>query len=116
MLEKTIQAKIIKFLKQKNHFCYKHLATSVNGIPDIMCIIHGIPVFIEVKRPGGRATELQELKIAEIVENNGVAFAVHSYEAFLDKYNEIKLFFEMHGDKPAYIYLREFLNKVSISG
>lgn len=116
MLEKTIQSKIIKFLKQKDHFCYKHLATSVNGIPDIMCIIHGIPVFIEVKKPGGRATELQEIKIAEIVDNNGVAFIVHSYEAFLDKYGEITLYFEMYGNKPSLLHLREFLRKVSLNG
>lgn len=114
MLEKEIQSKIIKFLKSKEHFCYKHVATSVNGIPDIMCIIRGIPVFIEVKRPGGKATELQMLKIAEIVENNGIAFIVHTYESFLDKYEEIRLFFEAYEMSEALIKLHELNRKLSL--
>jgi hypothetical protein len=44
------------------------------GIPDLLCVKHGLAVFLEVKQPGKYATKLQNHRIAEI-KNVGGAVA-----------------------------------------
>ena len=81
MLESKIQARILKRLKKLNDcYVYKNIVTSKKGVPDICMVYLGKPIFLEVKRPGGKPTELQEYNIKKIREAGGVAEVVHSWE------------------------------------
>jgi hypothetical protein len=42
------------------------IKTSKNGIPDLMCLRNGITMFIEVKKPNGRLSELQKIRIKQL--------------------------------------------------
>lgn len=59
MLEKHIQSAIRDRLKAKGYLVVKLVVTSMFGIPDLMAIKDGSVVFIEVKQPGKKPTDLQ---------------------------------------------------------
>ncbi len=80
VLESTIQARIIKWLKSEGYFVTKLIQTSTNGIPDLIAIRDGKTVFIEVKRPGRNAEPLQLYRIEELVSKGVAAFVAHSVE------------------------------------
>ncbi len=46
--------------------CIKLIKTNKNGIPDLMCLKDGITMFIEVKRPNGKLSELQKIRIKQL--------------------------------------------------
>jgi hypothetical protein len=43
----------------------------MSGVPDLLCIRQGRAVFLEVKQPGKRATEIQQRRMAEIEREGG---------------------------------------------
>ena len=61
----------------------------VNGIPDFCGIYKGRPLYIEAKAPGGKVSELQKQRIAEIRAAGGLALVVASVE-------ELELALRMH--------------------
>ena len=46
--------------------CIKLIKTNKNGIPDLMCLKDGVTMFIEVKRPNGKLSELQKIRIKQL--------------------------------------------------
>lgn len=81
--ERDIQKAILDFLRLKNIFCYKNNVSGIykpstgsyipsqsSGSPDIIAIIKGKYIGIEVKRPGNKMSPLQ-LAFKEKVENAG---------------------------------------------
>jgi Holliday junction resolvase len=42
------------------------IKTNKNGIPDLMCLKDGVTMFIEVKRPNGKLSELQKIRIKQL--------------------------------------------------
>lgn len=66
ILEKDIQAKIKKQLERSGWLVIKLIQTSLNGIPDLLCIRESEAVFIEVKRPGGKVSPLQTYRIGQL--------------------------------------------------
>ena len=60
----------------------KHHADGMSpaGIPDIIGVLNGTPLFIEVKAPGERPTRLQEYTLSEIGLAGGLAFSTDSLE------------------------------------
>lgn len=68
MLEKNIQTKIKKKLELEGWFVIKLITTSWNGIPDLLCLRNGITMFVEVKRPNGKLSELQKVRIEKLKE------------------------------------------------
>lgn len=78
--ESYYQTKIIKWLKKEYPaaFVWKAAAGpySRGGIPDICAIIDGKFYGFEVKRPGGKASKLQEKTIEEIKAAGGIAAVV----------------------------------------
>ena len=67
MLEKNIQTKIKKKLELEGWFVIKLITTSCNGIPDIMALKGGKTMFIEVKQPDGKLSELQNVRIGQLL-------------------------------------------------
>lgn len=74
--EKQIQKEIVNYLKEENYsvdVITKGMHGN-NGISDIIAVGHGKILYIEVKRPGKKATELQRLFLQE--KNRMGAFAI----------------------------------------
>jgi hypothetical protein len=38
----------------------------VSGLPDVLCIKDGAAAWLEVKRPGGKVSKVQEVRIEEL--------------------------------------------------
>ena len=68
MLESKIQTKIKKKLEAEGWLVIKLIRTSVNGIPDILALKNGRAIFIEVKQPTGKLSEVQKLRIKQLQE------------------------------------------------
>lgn len=61
------------------------------GVPDIIAVINGRFVGIEVKRPGGVVSKLQEYHIRKINEAGGAAFVAYSVEEVKDKLRQFNV-------------------------
>jgi Holliday junction resolvase len=68
MIEQDRQTKIKNRLKKDGWIVVKLLKTSLNGIPDLMCLKNGCVVFIEVKSENGVLSELQKYVIKQLRE------------------------------------------------
>ncbi len=67
MREQQIQAKKIKELEEQGYYVIKLSKTNKNGIPDLIAIPPNSDVlFVEVKTPKGRLSELQSFRIKEL--------------------------------------------------
>jgi hypothetical protein len=67
MKEQQIQAKKIKELEAQGYYVIKLINTNKNGIPDLIAIPKDSDViFIEVKRPTGKVSKLQEYRLKEL--------------------------------------------------
>jgi Holliday junction resolvase len=78
--EQQIQSKLIKKLESEGYYVIKLVKTNKNGIPDLIAIPPGSDVLlIEVKRPDGRLSKLQEFRIKEL-KSHGVNASVHRGE------------------------------------
>jgi len=70
MTEQQIQSKIIKKLEQDGYYVLKLIKTNKNGIPDLLAVKGDCCQFIEVKRPEGKLSELQKVRIKELKSRN----------------------------------------------
>ena len=65
--ESAIEAKVVKWARDNGWLCYKFVSPGQRSVPDRMFISpYGRVVFIEFKRPGGKATVLQASEIEKI--------------------------------------------------
>lgn len=80
--EKTIENQIKKWLEQHGYWWMKVHGDiyQKSGVPDILACINGKFVGIEVKRPGGKTSALQDYNIEQIRASGGVAFVATSVE------------------------------------
>lgn len=94
--EVKVQSKITNFLKSemnagKGVYYEKRQAIGVQykkGVPDIWFVMNGYHFEIEVKRPGGTRSALQE-KYELIFKRTGAIYAcVDSFEQFKEIYDE----------------------------
>jgi len=66
MLEQQIQKRITTKLEQEGYFVLKIIKANKNGYPDLIAVKNNITTFVEVKRPTGRLSELQKVRIQEL--------------------------------------------------
>lgn len=79
MTEQQIQTKIIKKLESQGYYVIKLVQTNKPGIPDLIAIPKDSDVeFIEVKRPGGKASPLQLYRIKEL-NDHGVKAEIQEF-------------------------------------
>lgn len=102
MLEQYIQKQILDYLRFRGIPCYKHqnagirkldgsyIPTHTRGVSDIIGCLpkSGRFLAIEVKRPGGKATQEQQNFLDTINEAGGLAFVATSVE---DVEHELKV-------------------------
>lgn len=77
MREQQIQSRRIKELEAEGYYVIKLINTNKNGIPDLIAIPKGSDViFVEVKKPGGKLSKLQEYRLKEL-EAHGVKVEIY---------------------------------------
>ena len=64
--EQAIQKKIINQLEQEGYLVLKLIKCNKNGYPDLLAVKSNDTMFIEVKRPDGKLSKLQKLRISEM--------------------------------------------------
>jgi len=70
MTEQQIQAKRIKQLESEGYYVIKLTTTNKNGIPDLIALPPNCDaLFVEVKKPKGKLSKLQEFRIKELDEH-----------------------------------------------
>jgi Holliday junction resolvase len=77
-MESKIQAKIKARFEQAGWIVVKLIQTNCNGIPDLMCLKGGKTVFVEVKQPGKKPTELQQFRHDQLTQNGFQVFILSS--------------------------------------
>jgi hypothetical protein len=70
MLESAIQSGIKKKMQEDGWMVVKLIKTSMNGIPDLMCLKDGDVKFIEVKQAKGVISPIQQYVI-DMLRTNG---------------------------------------------
>jgi Holliday junction resolvase len=76
MKEQQIQTKKIKELEDEGYYVIKLINTNKNGIPDLIAIPKNSDVlFVEVKKPDGKLSKLQEFRLKEL-EKHGIKVEV----------------------------------------
>lgn len=77
MTEQQIQSKRIKELEAEGYYVIKLIRTNKNGIPDLIAIPKGSDVlFVEVKKPDGKLSKLQEYRLKEL-QAHGVKIEIY---------------------------------------
>jgi len=68
LTEQKIQSKIIAKLQKEGWLCLKIIKLSASGYPDLLCHRQGETMYIEVKRPTGKLSEIQKIRIRQLRE------------------------------------------------
>jgi len=71
MKESQLQTQIKNRLTKHGWLVVKIISSSMNGIPDLMCIRKGVVIFLEVKTDVGIVAPLQEY-VMKLLKSNGV--------------------------------------------
>jgi Holliday junction resolvase len=66
LTEQAIQRKLIKQLEADGYYVIKLTVTNKTGIPDLIALKPNEVRFIEVKRPNGKVSKIQEYRIKEL--------------------------------------------------
>jgi hypothetical protein len=80
MLESTLKTKAKKELEKAGWLVIHLIQTNMNGIPDTMILKGGRAVFIEFKRLGKEARELQEYRIKQLTKYGFEALVIDDME------------------------------------
>jgi Holliday junction resolvase len=74
--EQQIQKKRIDQLEADGWYVIKLIKTNKNGIPDLVAVKKDDVLFIEVKKPNGVVSKLQEYRLKEI-EGYGIKTEIY---------------------------------------
>jgi len=80
VLEKDIEKKAVAAAKRNGWLSYKFSSPAHRGVPDRLFIKGGNVVFIEFKRPGGKASKLQELVMQTMRDAGAEVYVCWSVE------------------------------------
>ncbi len=91
MLEKDVERYLKKEVEKMNGYAYKFISPGNSGVPDrIVLLPIGRIVFVELKRPGGKTTLLQDKQIEKIRSKGFVVRVMHSKDEVDDFIEEVK--------------------------
>lgn len=76
MTEQQIQKKRIDQLEADGWYVIKLIKTNKNGIPDLIAVKKDEVLFVEVKKPNGVVSKLQEYRIKEL-EGYGIKTEIY---------------------------------------
>lgn len=100
-LEMDLQNDIVKDLTIRGIYHFRYTASTTFGIPDVVAIVHGVFVGIEIKIESGKgkASGLQKLTVDAIREAGGIAGVVETFEEYQDLLSDAALL-GLHGIRP----------------
>ncbi len=78
MAESKIQKDILDYLHYLGAWTVKVVTSNKSGVPDILAVLHGKFIAIEVKDKGKKARPLQLAQIRRIQKAGGIAFEADS--------------------------------------
>lgn len=76
--EAAIQRQVMKALEKEGWTCVKLIQTNFNGMPDLLCLRHGMTMFIEVKSETGKPSPMQLHRIEKLKNSGFGAYVVSS--------------------------------------
>jgi len=95
VLEKDVEAALVRHAKKKNMLSYKFTSPSCRGVCDRIFISEGRVLFMEIKRSSGRLTDLQ-IRHQETLKKHGanavVVYGIEQGKEVLDGFFEGKGF------------------------
>ena len=77
--------KIRKWFEANGWIVLKTVALSTAGWPDIIALKDGTTVFVEVKKPDGKLSDLQAFRIEQLIKAGFQAFTAYSFNDFQNK-------------------------------
>jgi hypothetical protein len=80
MTEQKIQKQISDALKGQGWFVTKLIKTTTNGVPDVLACKNEQCMFIEVKKPGGKLSKLQEFTHRQMRGKGLTVFVAYGVE------------------------------------
>ncbi len=80
MLEKQIEAKVVRYCKRRGLYCRKFTSPAHRGAPDRIICGSGKVLFLELKRPGNVPTALQDYEMATLRKHGMASLWVDNYE------------------------------------
>ena len=81
------QTKTINKLKSKGWTVLKTIRLNESGYPDLICMLNGVTIWVEVKEVNDTIKPLQEFRIKQLKKNGFEAFVEHDGKASeLDDY------------------------------
>ena len=67
VLESKVESVIVHYAKAHGVWTRKFVAPATAGVPDRIFIYRGHVQFLEIKRPGGKPTKLQEFTMEQMI-------------------------------------------------
>ncbi len=91
MLEKELEAKLVKRIKSLGGLCWKLVSPGTVGVPDRLCLMQkGKIAFVEVKRPGEQLRPMQKKRKKELEELGFKVYVLDNEEKIQEIINEIQ--------------------------
>ena len=88
--EQWHQKKISLFLEERGYFVLKLISTNKNGIPDLIAVHPTLPnVWCEVKKEDGKPSELQKLRIVQLIKTGQFAVISYGIHHFKQQYENL---------------------------
>ena len=82
MLEKQIQAKLVRGVKRLGGNAYKFISPGNIGVPDRIVIWpDGEVQFVELKTVNGKTTKLQDIQIQQLISLRQTVYTLYGPEA-----------------------------------
>ena len=76
--ERDIERYLVAQCKKHGVFCRKWVSVNSRGVPDRIILYNGEWAAVELKRPGGKLTKLQEVEHRAIRKAGGYVFVLDS--------------------------------------
>ena len=71
MREAEIKARVVRGVKEAEGLCYKFVSPGNPGVPDRLILLPGGRIlFVELKTPGGKLSNIQSWRIQEMRERD----------------------------------------------
>ncbi len=82
MLEKEIERRMVKMVRERGGLCYKFVSPSNPGVPDRLIITpDGRVIFVEIKTDIGRLAKIQKWQISEMQKRGADVRVVKGWDA-----------------------------------
>jgi hypothetical protein len=91
-LERDAERLLVRGVKRLGGLCYKFTSPGNSGVPDRIVVLNGSVFFVELKKPDGKTTALQDRQIALLRQNGATVFVLYGMEAVTKWLTDIEAF------------------------